>query len=187
MAINPISYTEQVVSDFLRYQLTAYPFADEHLHAQMRRLLSISETMRSPLVKGPYISLSRAFKAGVAVRDLVVEGVLHPFMENLIPYPALFGHQEKAIRAIVSGKSTLISTGTGSGKTECFLYPAISRCLKLRDEDAKPGIIALFVYPMNALAEDQLGRLRDLLSGTGIPFGMYIGKTPERTADVAGE
>jgi ATP-dependent helicase YprA (DUF1998 family) len=156
MAINPISYTEQVVSDFLRYQLTAYPFADEHLHSQMRQLLSISETMRSPLVKGPYISLSRAFKAGVAVRDLVAEGVLHPFMENLIPYQALFGHQEKAIRAIVAGKSTLISTGTGSGKTECFLYPVISRCLGLRDKDAKPGIVAVLVYPMNALAEDQL-------------------------------
>jgi len=153
----------------------------------MRQLLSISEAMRSPLVKGPYISLSRAFKAGVAVRDLVAEGVLHPFMENLIPYPALFGHQGKAIRAIVSGKSTLISTGTGSGKTECFLYSVISRCLGLRDEDAKPGIIAVFVYPMNALAEDQLGRLRALLSGTGIPFRMYVGKTPEKAADVAGE
>ena len=40
---------------------------------------------------------------------------------------------------------------------------------------------------MNALAEDQLGRLRDLLAGTGIPFGMYVGKTPDRTADVPGE
>ena len=38
---------------------------------------------------------------------------------------------------------------------------------------------------MNALAEDQLGRLRSLLAGTGIPFGMY-GKTPERENDVAG-
>jgi ATP-dependent helicase YprA (DUF1998 family) len=78
-------------------------------------------------------------------------------MVNLIPYPALFGHQGKAIRAIVSGKSTLISTGTGSGKTECYFYSIISRCLGLRDENAKPGIIAVFVYPMNALAEDKLG------------------------------
>ena len=39
---------------------------------------------------------------------------------------------------------------------------------------------------MNALAEDQLGRLRSLLAGTGIPFGMYVGKTPERESEVAG-
>ena len=40
---------------------------------------------------------------------------------------------------------------------------------------------------MNALAEDQLGRLRSLLAGTGISFGMYVGKTPNREADVAGQ
>ena len=108
-------------------------------------------------------------------------------MRSLIPFPHLYGHQEKAIRAVVAGKTTLISTGTGSGKTECFLYPAISRCLQLRDQHAPPGIVAVFVYPMNALAEDQLGRLRELLAGTGIPLGMYVGKTPRHRRDVTGE
>jgi ATP-dependent helicase YprA (DUF1998 family) len=108
-------------------------------------------------------------------------------MANLIPYPHLYDHQERAIRTLTAGRTTLISTGTGSGKTECFLYPVISRCLQLRDAKAPPGIMAIFVYPMNALAEDQLGRLSELLAGTGIAFGMYVGKTPERTAEVAGE
>ena len=49
MALNPIVFTEKVVRSFLRYQLTAYPFAD----AQMRRLLSLDETRQSPLMKGP--------------------------------------------------------------------------------------------------------------------------------------
>jgi len=187
MSLNPITYTERVVGDFLRYQVTAYPFADERLLRQMRDLLSLSETRRTPLLKGPYISLSRPFRAGAKIADLVADGSLHPFMENVAPFPALWGHQERAIRAIVSGRTTLMSTGTGSGKTECFLYPAISQCLRLRDENASAGIVAVFVYPMNALAEDQLGRLRSLLAGTGIPFGMYVGKTPERTADVTGE
>ena len=62
----------------------------------------------------------------------------------------------------------------------------VSRCLSLRDEGAPPGICAVIVYPMNALAEDQLMRLRRLLAGTGIPFGIYVGKTPEREADVVG-
>ena len=64
MAINPIVYTEKVVRSFLRYQLTAYPFADVRLHSQMRRLLSLDETRQSPLMKGPYISLSRSFRQG---------------------------------------------------------------------------------------------------------------------------
>ena len=63
MALNPIVFTEKVVRSFLRYQLTAYPFADERLHAQMRRLLSLDETRRSPLLNGPYISLSRPFRS----------------------------------------------------------------------------------------------------------------------------
>ncbi len=167
VAINPVSFTEKVVGDFLRYQVTTYAFADPVLHAQLRELLSLERTRQTPLLKGPYVSLSRSFRMGASVAGLVGEGLLHPFMENLIPYQYLYGHQEKAIRAIRAGKTTLISTGTGSGKTECFIYPIISRCLQLRDEGAAPGIVAVIVYPMNALAEDQLGRLREILAGTG--------------------
>jgi len=188
MALNPIVFTEKVVRSFLRYQLTAYPFADERLHAQMRKLLSLDETRQSPLLKGPYISLSKPFRQGASVEDLIKEGVFHPHMRQRIPdeISHLRGHQDEAIRAIRAGKTTLVSTGTGSGKTECFLYPIISKCLELRDAKAKPGISAVIVYPMNALAEDQLGRLRSLLAGTGIPVGMYVGKTPDRENEVVG-
>jgi ATP-dependent helicase YprA (DUF1998 family) len=153
----------------------------------MRKLLSLDETRLTPLLKGPYISLSRSFRLGASVSQLVDQGVLHPAMKSLVPFTDLYGHQERAIRAIRAGRTTLVSTGTGSGKTECFLYPIMSRCLELRDEEAPAGIVAVLVYPMNALAEDQLARLRDLLAGTGISFGLYVGKTPEARGDVAGE
>jgi ATP-dependent helicase YprA (DUF1998 family) len=187
MAMNPIAYAENVVRNFLRYQLSAYPFADPDLYAQLRRLLSLAETRRTPLLKGPYVTLSQAFRQGATVRELVSDGVLHPHMANLVPYERVYAHQELAMRAIVSGRTTLVSTGTGSGKTEGFLYPIISRCLDLRDENASPGIVAVIVYPMNALAEDQLQRIRSLLAGSRVPFAMYVGKTPERRADVTGE
>lgn len=188
MALNPIVFTEKVVRSFLRYQLTAYPFADARLNAQMRRLLSLDETRQSPLLRGPYVSLSRPFRQGPAVEDLVREGVFHPHMRQRIPAEIIhvYGHQEDAVRAIHAGRTTLVSTGTGSGKTECFLYPIVSKCLELRDVGAPASISAVIVYPMNALAEDQLGRLRFLLAGTGISFGMYVGKTPERENEVAG-
>ena len=188
MALNPVAYTEHILKSFLRYQLTAYPFADERLHEQMRELLSLDETRQSPLFKGPYISLSRPFRQGAAIDELVGDGLLHPHLRERIPQRIthLYSHQEAAIRSIRGGGATLVSTGTGSGKTECFLYPIISKCLHLRDEDAPPGIAAVIIYPMNALAEDQLMRLRLLLAGTGITFGMYVGKTPEREVDVVG-
>ena len=134
MALNPVVFTEKVVRSFLRYQLTAYPFADERLLAQMRRLLSLDETRQSPLLKGPYVSLSRPFRQGAAVDAPRREGVFHPHMRQRIPAEIthVYGHQEDAIRAIRAGRTTLVSTGTGSGKTECFLYPIVSKCLELQ-------------------------------------------------------
>jgi len=187
MALNPVAYTEKVVRSFLRYQLSTYPFADTSFHAQMRTLLSLDHTRRTPLMKGPYVSLSRPFREGATIKSIAGQGILHPALVGMVPHPNLYGHQEAAVRAIHDGKHTLVSTGTGSGKTECFLYPIISQCLKLKDQNAPPGISAVLVYPMNALAEDQLGRLRELLAGTGITFAMYVGKTPENKADVVGQ
>lgn len=187
MAINPLAYTENVVRGFLQYQLSAYPFADPELYSQLRRLLSLAETRRTPLLKGPYITLSQAFRQGARIRELVADNVLHSHMINLVPYERVYAHQELAMRAIAAGKTTLVSTGTGSGKTESFLYPIISRCFELRDQNAAAGIVSVIVYPMNALAEDQLQRIRGLLAGTRIPFAMYVGKTPEKKADVTGE
>src|SRR4028119_141460 len=112
--LNPISYTEKIVSDFLKYQLTAYPFADTNLYAQMRHLLNLEETRRTPLFKGPYISLSRIFRKGASLADLISEGILHPHLRQIAPHPNVYGHQETAIRAIADSKTTLVSTGTGS-------------------------------------------------------------------------
>jgi len=184
--LNPITYTEQVVSDFLRYQLSTYAFADKSLYEQMRALLNLEQTRATPLMKGPYISLSRIFRQGASLDQLVSEGVFHPHIRQLSPYPSAYGHQEQAFRSIHAGRTTLVATGTGSGKTECFLFPIVSRCLDLRDEGAAEGITAVIVYPMNALAEDQLQRMRELLAGTGVTFGMYVGKTPNREENITG-
>ena len=187
MALNPIMFTERVLDDFLHYQVTTYPLADVDLYNQLKALLKLEETRKTPLRKGPFISLSRPFKQGASVARLVADGVFHPKMKAVVPYTTLRAHQEAAIRSVHRGNTTLVSTGTGSGKTESFLYPIISRCLELQDAGAPPGVLAVLIYPMNALAEDQLIRLRGLLAGRGVPFGMYVGKTPEEEASVRGE
>ena len=56
--LNPVTYTEEVVSDSLRYQLTTYPVAEPRLHEQMRRLLNLDETRATPLLKGPDVRRS---------------------------------------------------------------------------------------------------------------------------------
>lgn len=184
--LNPLAFTENVIGNFLKYQMTAYPFQDERLNRQMRGLLQLDHARQSPLLQGPFVSLSQSFTEGCAISSLTKEGILHPHLNSIAPFPTLYSHQEKAIRAVEGMHTTLISTGTGSGKSECFLYPAISQALRLRDKDAPSGISSVIVYPMNALAEDQLDRLRGLLAGTGISFGIYVGKTPDTEQEVAG-
>jgi hypothetical protein len=184
MALNPIWFAGQVNEQFRRYQLTAFPIADPDLAAQARLLLGTGAFGTSPLVKGPYLSVARAFELADSLADLATAGRIHPALAGIAEHPVLFRHQQDTLEAVQSGRHVLLSTGTGSGKTESFFYPIIDHCLKLRDDPTSlAGVTAVLVYPMNALAADQRDRLRGLLAGTGITFGLYVGSTPRRRAD----
>lgn len=176
--INPIKFAKDVNENFLNYQLTAFPFTDEDLNNQAKELLK-GKFGDSPMIKGPYISLSKSFLEGESLQELINNGIAHPALAGIAPFPALFKHQERAFKAIIDDFHCLVSTGTGSGKTESFMLPIINYCLKLRDNSIEEGITAILVYPMNALANDQLDRLREMLAGSGITFGIYVGSTPE--------
>jgi DEAD/DEAH box helicase domain-containing protein len=85
----------------------------------------------------------------------------------------LFTHQAAALDAIRDGASVIVTTGTASGKTLCYLLPVLERLI--RDPDAR----ALFVYPTKALAQDQadaIGELASLIPG--LVYGTYDGDTP---------
>lgn len=89
-------------------------------------------------------------------------------------------HQAEAFRRLCGEHplSTLVATGTGSGKTECFLYPILEHCAKARS-NKEPGIKAVILYPMNALATDQARRFAAAVHHDpalhGIRVGMYVG------------
>ena len=79
-------------------------------------------------------------------------------------------------------RSVLVTSGTGSGKTECFLVPILEDLARERAA-VRPltGVRALFLYPLNALINSQRDRLRAWCSGFGndIRFCLYNGETPE--------
>lgn len=184
MPLNPIRFANDVNEQFLNYQLTTFPLRDPDLAGQARQLLR-GPLGTSPLIKGPYVSISRAFKMGRNLKDLADGGIVHPALPGLTEFPQMFAHQDEVLHQVLAGNHCLVSTGTGSGKTEAFLYPILNECLRLRDEGAPDGMVAIVVYPMNALAIDQLGRLRQMLAGSGVSFGMYIGSTPANEAETA--
>ena len=91
----------------------------------------------------------------------------------------LYYHQEKAVKKVISGRNVVVSTGTGSGKTESFLIPILTHLISERENGTlDEGVRALLIYPMNALANDQVERLRELLCDyPEITFGSYTGQT----------
>src|SRR5829696_8540777 len=184
MPINPVHFAHQICDEFLRYIFSAFPLSGPELAKQARSLLERPSSLDIPLVQGPFVSLSEAFAKGEPVPAMADRGLLHPIMPGLIGYPSMWRHQEQVLHAVKEGRHVLVATGTGSGKTESFLYPILDDLLRQRDKVTTGGLTAILVYPMNALANDQLDRLRDVLGGTGVTFGQWVGTTPAKESDV---
>jgi hypothetical protein len=180
MGLDPIHATNHLRESYLRYLATAFPLKDTPLAEQFRALLSEPER----LLKGPYLEATPPFRTGASISDLIRGGVLSHHFERLdgahlpVSRPR-YVHQVDAIRNLVAGRNVAIATGTGSGKTEAFLIPILNHLFReLESGTLGPGVRALLLYPMNALANDQLKRLRRLLTRTPeIRFGRYTGET----------
>jgi ATP-dependent helicase YprA (DUF1998 family) len=188
--MNPLETCRTVEASYRRYLTSTFaPRTPEWRDAFLRAL---DTDMR--LTRGPYLQATPPFEPGISVEGLVSEGVLAAGFRRIRPesFPIarpLHRHQEVAIRkAVADQRNLVVSTGTGSGKTECFLMPVLDGLL--REEEAgtlsTPGVRALLLYPMNALANDQLRRLRRLLVDLpGITFGRYVGETPHQARTAA--
>lgn len=170
----PFEVAARAREGFRRYIRTGFPLRDPDLEAGRERLIE-----EGLLWAEPYISLARPGSTGPELSSL--EGLLLP--ETIaLPwgFDRLYGHQAEAIERLAPARaggprSTLVLSGTGSGKTEAFLIPVVDACFR----SPGPGVKAVVIYPMNALANDQLRRLREVLGGTGITFGRYTGDAPE--------
>ena len=177
---DPLATSELIIDGYRRYLASLLPVRDARIAAALE-----SEISRSLLTKGPLLESAPPYAHGATLADLVGCGVLDPAFQSLassaLPMDRpLYLHQEQAIRKITAGRNVIVASGTGSGKTECFLLPILDA---LSAEQARgtlgPGVRALLLYPMNALANDQIKRLREVLANAPhITFGRYVGDTP---------
>ncbi|MEN3951261.1 DEAD/DEAH box helicase [Iodidimonas sp. SYSU 1G8] len=184
--LDPMLFKQELERTIARFIATTAPVSQLRspvLAEKYRGALSATE-----LVKGPYLEALPDYEKGATLAELVREGVLcdewlrlgsHDHGRKLLNR-RLHRHQEQALRGASEGKNYLVATGTGSGKTEAFLYPLIDRLLREPNRSA-PGVRAILIYPLNALATDQLFYriapllLRDL-GDPGIRFGRFTGQ-----------
>lgn len=182
MSLKPVETTQAIRKQYLSYLKSKFISKDQSIGKQAAALLEID----NKFVKGPYVEVTPPFMAGKTLNELINEGVLAKDIslvnqQELPVNRPLYSHQEEAIINIVSkNRNAVIATGTGSGKTECFLIPIINSLMREKEEKGTidPGVRTLLLYPMNALANDQVDRLRLLLQNyPDITFGRYTGET----------
>lgn len=152
----------------------------------------------------PWISLNPGFETGGSIGSLVEAGVLHGECERIFRLKSdrddpgsktltLHRHQREAIEVAQRGKSYVLTTGTGSGKSLSYIVPIVDSVLRAKESGAEPGVKAIVVYPMNALANSQEGELEKFLKngypegGEPVTFKRYTGqeRDEERRAILA--
>jgi ATP-dependent helicase YprA (DUF1998 family) len=160
------------------YLSTTFALTDDDVRASLETFLSDAH---GGIFRGPYVRLRLPFRPADGTWPVALDW----YPEKFTPY----GHQARAFERLSSKhdspRPTLVTTGTGSGKTEAFLYPILDHAVRAKNA-GQGGIKALVLYPMNALANDQAGRLATLLTSDdrlgGLTAGLYTGERgPRRT------
>jgi ATP-dependent helicase YprA (DUF1998 family) len=182
----PSRQAEKIQASLVDYLTTTFALSDEEAQNALRDFLSDPD---DGIFRGPYVRVRVPFRAADDDwRDTL------GWYEGHTPY----GHQAKAFRRLSSANlgpqrdgsvktaplPTLIVTGTGSGKTEAFLYPILDHVIRAKAA-GDTGVKALILYPMNALANDQSRRLAEMIRGhdalKGVRAAIYTGENAGRS------
>ena len=186
--MNAVKITQILKQALVDYLMTTFDANKDGSEPELARKIRESFEYPKALFTGPFLELIFPYTKDVSLETLCQQGVLSKKILTLpcfsLPSPEpipltvpLFSHQKKAIQKLcVEKRSIVVSSGTGSGKTECFSIPIVNDLL----EDSTPGVRALLVYPLNALVNDQMERLRVMLKGTSITFGRFTSELPNQ-------
>ncbi|HSV75358.1 MAG TPA: DEAD/DEAH box helicase, partial [Chthonomonadales bacterium] len=174
---------QKLVDDFHDYIRSFLCIRDPMIVGFLERELS-----RGALWPQPLLQLNPEFCPGPLVDELVDQGRLDPKCGGIFrrgkgpdnPHGLplrLHRHQERALGCAQAGRNYVVTTGTGSGKSLCYILPVVDAVLR---EGSGTGTRAIVVYPMNALANSQLGELdKYLRSGQARPpvtYARYTGQ-----------
>ena len=166
MTLNPITVVDQVLAEYQSYLSTEFRARDPKL----REALEAALEEAGFLAQEPFFQAHRPFKSGLPWCDLGLDEKLARVMEERSDSETAYLHQSDAIQHLLGQEPgpLVVTTGTGSGKTECFLLPVIQNAIEDSVAFQKhTGLTALLVYPMNALANDQEDRIEQYLRDSG--------------------
>ena len=172
----PLQQAREVRASVLEYIKATFRFKESDVSREFYRFI---EDKRNGLFKGPFISLKTPFVSATPEECANIPLDIAP---NFPPYK----HQLQAFSQLTMlgghrPEPTLLTTGTGSGKTESFLYPILDYCYHCNQYEHQTGVKVIIMYPMNALASDQAKRLAETiwndprLKGK-VTAGLFVGE-----------
>jgi superfamily II DNA/RNA helicase len=171
--MDPFKIYKSVKEQYKSYIQTFQVFKNP----EIKKFVEDGIDKRKMLWQEPVIQISKRFKAGASVEDLVKKGWLNVACNNVYSGFITYAHQQKAVEIVCSNNENLVvTTGTGSGKSMCFELPIVNYCLEQHAKGEK-GIKAIIIYPMNALANTQYEELASKLNSFGLKIGLYTGDT----------
>jgi ATP-dependent helicase YprA (DUF1998 family) len=189
--------------EHMREALASYIEATYHLShpkaVELRRQLLV----KGGIAQTPYVESTPAYVGDLKFASLALDATAREFLTSLaenderLLFDPPFEHQARALELAMApqagGTGIVVTTGTGSGKTESFLLPVLARlaheAAHRSEQFAERAVRALLLYPMNALVNDQLGRLRTLFGASAVrqwftttaarpaKLGRYTGRT----------
>ena len=154
-----------------------------------KRIEELIPELFAPSNAIPLVQCMNLYKPVYSVSNKDAETVVGGYWDKIPKksyYPP-YEHQYQSWKHLLgeedgNPKSICVTTGTGSGKTECFMLPLVYDLDRQQKANplAESNVQALFLYPLNALMEDQKERLEQLLAGTNLTYAVYNGDLPER-------
>jgi hypothetical protein len=166
MSLNPIIVLDHVIEEYRDHLQSEFRARDRSLR------LALETELDRPLFlsQEPFYQAHRPFRAGQPWTQLPLDPALARAMVARSRSETAFLHQSEAVAHLLgpSPSPLVVTTGTGSGKSECFLLPVIQNAINDARQFRRTGLTAILVYPMNALANDQEKRIKDYLDAAGV-------------------
>ncbi len=172
----PLQQAREVRDSIIEYIKATFRFKEKVVGDAFYRFIQDKE---DGLFKGPYVSLKTPF---VSATEEESKNIPLDIAPDFPPYK----HQLQAFNQLTlhnghKPEPTLLTTGTGSGKTECFLYPILDYCYNCNRYERQTGVKVIIMYPMNALASDQAKRLAETIWNDErlrgkVTAGLFVGE-----------
>ncbi len=208
--INIQEVWNELKNTYIKYLKTGVPLYSKHLEDERAELFNINGNNTS-IWLNPIIELMPHYEVGKTISQLEKENIISKIAADYFRNTGLvtdknnkeytlYKHQVTSLDSVVNNnKHLLITTGVSSGKTESFLLPLLYNILLQKQSTTNSVMKGIILYPLNALVEDQMSRLRKALEYTklkdfynryninAITFARYTGRTPNSDNDVIGK